>query len=310
MQNESLTSEEREMLSSGMIEVDCQKETDAVPGSDSAELNDVRDQLDAIRSFHEELARRFEDTLSSGLQQLVDLKLHDVAAMTYSQFAFSRQKPTCFVVLEATPLPAPLAIDLSPPILYPMLDCLLGGGKQACSIPDRPPTELEQRLAVRITKLLLNELRDCWETLLAVQLTVDRIESNAQKVRLVSPSDPVFVLSFQTRVADQTGDITLCLPARAIRKMVDKLVGGEYAGAEPTISSKTPFTKSVVLTARIPTRPMSSAEWSELKVGDVIMTELSADGMVDVLVDGELRFQGRPGAVNQHRAVEIKERVT
>jgi len=40
------------------------------------------------------------------------------------------------------------------------------------------------------------------------------------------------------------------------------------------------------------------------------MTELSADGMVDVLVDGELRFQGRPGAVNQHRAVEIKERVT
>ena len=33
-------------------------------------------------------------------------------------------------------------------------------------------------------------------------------------------------------------------------------------------------------------------------------------GSFDVLVDGELRFLGRPGAVDQHRAVEIKETVT
>ena len=313
MRQESLTSEERELLSSGMIQVDRSANAgNAKQASDEAPLNadldDVQGQLDAVQSFHLELARRFEDTLSSGLQQLVDVRLHDVRAMTYSQFAFSREKPTCLVILQATPLPSPLALDLSPSVLYPMLDCLLGGGKQPCAIPDRPPTELEQRLAARITDMLLDELRDAWETLLAVNLTIDRMESNAQRVRMVSPSDPVIVLIFRTRVAEQSGDFTLCLPTRAIRKMVDKLVCGEYGSADPDERPGEQAVKSAELVVRVATEPLSAADWSQLKVGDVIMTDIAADGVVDVLIDGEVRFSGRPGAIDGHRAVELRDR--
>ncbi|MDG2383969.1 MAG: flagellar motor switch protein FliM [Pirellulaceae bacterium] len=313
MRQESLTTEERELLSSGMIQVDREPGNDcAKPVHDepprNPDLGDVQEQLDAIQSFHSDLARRFEDILSSGLQQLVDVQLQDVQAMTYSQFAFSRAKPTCFVILQATPLPSPLALDLSPPVLYPLLDCLLGGGKQPCSIPDRPPTELEQRLAGRITEMLLNELRDAWEALLAVNLTVDRMESNAQRVRLVSPSDPVIVLIFRTRVAEQTGDFTLCLPTQAIRKMVDKLLCGEYGIVAPDERQKEQAVKTSELVVKLAMEPLSAAEWSQVKVGDVVLTEVPADGMVDVLIDGEVRFSGRPGAIDGHRAVELRDR--
>lgn len=313
MRQESLTTEERELLSSGMIQVDheigddCSKSVRDEP-SGNPDLGNVQEQLDVIQSFHADLARRFEDTLSSGLQQLVDVQLHDVQAMTYSQFAFSRAKPTCFVILQATPLPSPLGLDLSPPVLYPLLDCLLGGGKQPCSIPDRAPTELEQRLAGRITEMLLNELRDAWEALLAVNLTVDRMESNAQRVRLVSPSDPVIVLIFRTRVAEQTGDFTLCLPTQAIRKMVDKLLCGEYGNSLPDERPNEQAVKASELVASLAIQPLSAADWSQIKVGDVVMTEVPAEGTVDVLIDGEVCFSGRPGALDGHRAVELRDR--
>ena len=90
--------------------------------------------------------------------------------------------------------------------------------------PGRAPTELEQRLAQRIVRSLLDELHDAWEPLLAVNLSIDRVESDAQRVRVVAPGAAVVVLAFQVRLAEQTGSMSLCLPQRAIQKMVDKLL--------------------------------------------------------------------------------------
>jgi flagellar motor switch protein FliM len=188
-----------------------------------------------------------------------------------------------------------------------MLDCLLGGGKQPCGIPERPCTELEQRLTTRIADLLLNELHDAWEPVLAVNLTVDRIESNAQRVRLIAPSEPVIALTFQVRVAEQSGDLTLCLPTRAIRKMVDKLLVGEYCGESSNVARVPPRADAVELVARVVTQPLSSRQWSELKVGDILMTDIEASGVVEVLMDGELAYTGQPGAVDGRRAVELVE---
>ncbi len=309
MRHDQLTAEERELLSSGMIHVEDSParpnhSVAKLPGGDS---NDLLQQLEVLQSFHQDVAHRFGDALSTGLRQLADVQLRDVQPLSYSQFAFSRTNPTCLVILQATPLSAPLAFDFSPAILFPLLDCLLGGGKQPCRIPDRPCTELEQRLTTRIADMLLDELHDAWEPVLAVNLTVDRIESNAQRVRLIAPSEPVITLTFQVRVAEQSGDLTLCLPTRAIRKMVDKLLVGEYCGDSSNVARVNPRAESSELVARVLTEPLSSRQWSELKIGDVLMTGIDASGTVEILVDGELAYVGQPGAVDGRRAVELVE---
>lgn len=202
---------------------------------DPAEL---RRQLQVLDSFHQDVASRFGDVLSRALKRLVEVRLTGVRWLTYSQYAYSRPDPTCYVVLKAVPLPVSLALDLEPNSLYPLLDCLLGGGKRANAVPSRPTTALEQRLARRIVQLLLDELHDAWEPLLAVEFSIDRIESQAQRVRLVAPAESVVSLEFVLHVADQTGKLTLCLPYRAIRKMVEKLVVGElHLPESPTVST-------------------------------------------------------------------------
>jgi flagellar motor switch protein FliM len=269
---------------------------------------DLRRQTDALQSFHQDVASRFADALSRGLQRLVECELAAVSAMSYSQFAYSRSNPTCYCVLQATPLPASLALDLSPQLLYPILDCLLGGGKRPCEIPHRAPTELEQRLAKRVVQLLLDELHDAWEPLLAVNLSVDRIDSLAQRVRVVAPGDAVIALEFQACVAEQHGCFTLCLPCRAVRKMVDRLLVGEFHAPDPVAAAGNVDESPWEMTVQFPASPMTIEQIDRLDVGDLLHTGLQVDDPMDVLINGQLVYQGRPGSMQGRRAVAIASR--
>lgn len=199
--------------------------------------NQLRRQLEVLELFHQDVASRFSDVLSRALKRMVDVRLLGVRWLTYSQFAYSRPNPTCFFVLKANPLPNSLAIDLTPAMVYPILDILLGGGKRPVPLPPRPATGLEQRLARRVVQLLLDELHEAWEPLLAVDLSVERVESQSQRVRLAAPADSVVSVDFEVEVADQAGPMALCLPYRAIRKMVDKLLVGDLYAADAATRS-------------------------------------------------------------------------
>lgn len=306
MSDARLTPEEEALLLSDWASDEASSATTDHTSASPSDSSDLARQLEAIVSFHRDLASRFEDALSSGLQRIVETRLIDAQMMTYSQFALSRANPTCFVVIQAAPLPASLALDIHPTILYPILDCLLGGGKRPCPLPDRPPTELEARLAGRVSQLLLNELHDKWERVLAVNLTVDRIESHAQRVRLVAPSELVVALAFETRVAEQSGVVTLCLPLRAIRKIVDKLLAGEpHTGDGTTARSGAAPGDTVELAVQVESPQVSATQLEQLRVGDLLLTHIGPDGLVEVTLDGKPAFLGRLGAIHGRRAVEL-----
>ena len=65
------------------------------------------------------------------LRSMVEVKLTSVDQLTYSEFVFSLENPTCFNLLKAEPLEGNLILDINPSILYPIIDRLLGGGREA-----------------------------------------------------------------------------------------------------------------------------------------------------------------------------------
>ncbi len=87
-----------------------------------------------------------------------------------------------------------MEINLS--ILFPIIDRLLGGGREPGPPLQRPLTEIEQRLAGRITTVLLDELRHAWKDLLDLRLTPERAESNPRTAPLSSTSIAMTLLQF------------------------------------------------------------------------------------------------------------------
>ena len=65
------------------------------------------------------------------LRSIVEVKLTSVDQLTYSEFVFSLENPTCFNLLKAEPLEGNLILDINPSILYPIIDRLLGGAARA-----------------------------------------------------------------------------------------------------------------------------------------------------------------------------------
>src|SRR5438045_4632909 len=109
--------------------------------------------------------------------------------MTYSEFIHSLPNPTCFNLLRAEQLDGQLCLEISPLIIYPIIDRLLGGSNAELFIPQRPLTVIEQRLVKRITDRALVVLTEAWSELVDVKFKITEVESNPHLVQIVAPNE-------------------------------------------------------------------------------------------------------------------------
>ena len=247
------------------------------------------------------------------MRSIVEVKLTSVDQLTYSEFVFSLENPTCFNLLKAEPLEGNLILDINPSILYPIIDRLLGGGREGGPLARRPLTEIELRLVARITGLFLEELRHAWENVLELKLEVVQVESNPQLVQIVPPNEVVVVISFELTIGDLRGMMNLCIPYNSIERIGGQLSANSWVAygrrqATPeTIDqiSRTVCTSLVQLNVRLAQTRIGTGELISLRVGDIITTHKDIHSPVVVSVEGVPKFHARPGAFKGHKAVLI-----
>src|SRR3970282_986024 len=92
-----------------------------------------KEQMRALQTMHEGFGRNFGAALSALLRSIVEVKLTSVDQLTYSEFVFSLENPTCFNLINAAPLEGQLILDINLSLLYPIIDRLLGGGSDSRS---------------------------------------------------------------------------------------------------------------------------------------------------------------------------------
>jgi flagellar motor switch protein FliM len=272
-----------------------------------------KEQMRALQSLHEGFGRNYGAALSALLRTIVEVKLTSVDQLTYSEFVFSLENPTCFNLLRAEPLEGHLILDLSPTILFPIIDRLLGGGKGATPIARRPLTEIELRLVSRITSIFLVELKTAWENVMELTIDVERVESNPQLVQIVPPNEVVVLISFEVTLGDVRGMMNLCIPFNAIERYSSKLsannwVGYSRVGADPETSdqvSRRLNQAKVELVVTLANSMISTADLLALRVGDIITTDKDVHTPLHVSVEGVTKFLAGPGALKGRKAIEV-----
>jgi flagellar motor switch protein FliM len=273
-----------------------------------------KEQMRALQTLHEGFGRNFGAGLSSLLRSIVEVKLTSVDQLTYSEFVFSLENPTCFNLLQAEPLEGNLILDINPSILYPIIDRLLGGGREGGPLARRPLTDIELRLVSRITGLFLEELHHAWENVLDLKLQVLQVESNPQLVQIVPPNEVVVLISFELTIGELRGMVNLCIPYNAIERISGRLSANSWSAygrrqATPeTIQqiSATVCTSLVELKVRLAQTRIRTSELIGLRVGDLITTEKDMRSPLVVAVEGIPKFGARPGVYKGHKAVCIE----
>lgn len=276
-----------------------------------------KEQMRALQSLHEGFGRNFGVALSGLLRSIVEVKLTSVDQLTYSEFVFSLENPTCFNLLRAEPLEGNLILDINPSIIYPIIDRLLGGGKETGPLARRPLTEIELRLVSRITGLFLEELKHAWENVLPLDLKVERVESNPQLVQIVPPNEVVVLISFELTIADVRGMVNLCIPYNSIERIGNKLTANSWVSygrtgatdASTKLISEQLDHSTLEMIVTLAETKISTSDLIGLRVGDIITTDHDVHIPMDVSIDGVAKFHAVAGAVKGRKAIQVESTI-
>jgi flagellar motor switch protein FliM len=276
-----------------------------------------KEQMRALQTMHEGFGRNYGAALSSLLRTIVEVKLTSVDQLTYSEFVFSLENPTCFNLINANPLEGQLILDINPSLLFPIINRLLGGTNDSTPPARRPLTEIELRLVARITTLFLNEMAVAWQNVLPLELSIDHVESNPQLVQIVPPNEVVVLISFELTLGEARGMMNLCIPFNAIERIGSKLSANSWVAF-----SKKPSTPEsiqllgdqlngsvVEVVVELADSRIATQELIGLRVGDIIATEKDIHRPLLVSIEGREKFYATPGAFKGRKAVQITEPV-
>lgn len=276
-----------------------------------------KDQMRALQTLHESFARNFGASLSGFLRTIVEVKVATCEQMTYSEFISGLPNPTSFNLISAQGLEGQMCLEISPLIIYPIIDRLLGGTSQDLFIPQRPMTLIETRLIGNVTSRGLVALAEAWANLKALVFSITATESNPQLVQIVPPNEVVVVIGFELKMGNRAGTMNLCIPFNVIEPIMDSLSAQSWFSNTRNNRSKeahVALTKALTrapmqVTGILAETTMSLRDLMFLAPGDVIVTEREATQPAVLCVEGERKFFAQIGQYKGQRALKVTREV-
>jgi len=273
-----------------------------------------KEQMRALQSLHDSFSRNLGASLSAVLRTMVEVRLISVDQLTYSEFVYSLTIPTCFNLLNPKPLEGNWVLDISPGLLYPIIDRMLGGGVAGDSMLKRPLSDIELKLATRISNVFLRELQKAWFNIVDMNIEVERVESNPQLVQIVPPNEVVVMVSFELTVGQVRGMINLCIPYNTIERVNSKLTSNSWIGYassktnaethEQLLSRLDGSKAEIVVTLARST--IKTSDLFDLEVGDIISTEKDTSMPLEVEVSNRTKFLASAGSFKGRKAIQIE----
>lgn len=276
-----------------------------------------KDQMRAMHSLHEGLARNFGASVSGMLRTMIEVKLLSVDQLTYSEFVFSLDNPSCFNVLKPDPLNGNWILDIAPTLSYAVIDRMLGGDPNPNDTIRRPLTEIENRLIGRVVELFLAQLKAAWENIVPLDLSVESVESNPQLVQIVPPNEVVILVGFEVLLGKNRGMLNLCIPFNTIENYNSKLSRNGWVGygkGTPTTETRGKITRNVDaapvdIVVTLARSKIRTGDLLDLAVGDIITTEKEVHEPLELAVQEVPKFNAKAGAFKGKKAVQIESTI-
>lgn len=272
-----------------------------------------KDQMRALENLHEAFSRNFGAALSGFLRTIMEVKVANIEQMTFSEFTHSLPNPTCFNLLSCAPLEGNICFEISPLIIYPVIDRLLGGSNAELFIPQRPLTAIENRLVGKILARAMTALHEAWANIVEAEFKLEESESNPALVQIVPPNEVVVVVGFELKMGNRAGTMSLCIPYAVIEPVVDKLSSQSWSAYKKlTRDAKlrermagSLEAAKVDAAAVMANTTMTLNDLVNLQVGDLILTEKPASSPLALTVEGKRKFVGQLGQHRGNRAYKV-----
>ncbi|MCG8618515.1 MAG: flagellar motor switch protein FliM [Desulfobacterales bacterium] len=276
-----------------------------------------KDQMRALQTLHEGFGRNLGASLSGFLRTIVEVRVARIEQLTYGEFINALPNPTSFNLLGCDPLEGQVCLEISPLIIYPIIDRLMGGSNAELFIPQRPLTVIEQRLVGKITDRAMVALSEAWEGVCPVQFELEQTESNPQFVQIVPPNEVVVVVGFELKMGGRAGTMSLCIPFNVIEPIIENLASQAWQSPQHHKADNTSRMKvtanldraSINATALLAKTTITVGDLVNMSPGDIVVTEKSASQPVVLCVEGRPKYLAHLGQHKGKRAIQVIRQV-
>jgi flagellar motor switch protein FliM len=249
-----------------------------------------REHVRAFQIVGETFARQLATVLSTTLRAVSVVQQGEIEQVSYDEYVRSIPNPSYLLVCSLAPLPGASILQIELPIALTAVERLVGGTHPATEL-NRPLTEIEQSLMRGLVERALRELEFSFESLTRLSARVVQLESNPQFAQIAAPSDMSVVMTWDVRIVEQRGRVSLCIPSSALEPVLDAYARQSHfadrAGDSSAFACElAAAVDHVPVEVRVSFRPvtLTSAEIVDLRPGHVVPLQHRVDDPLTVSV--------------------------
>jgi flagellar motor switch protein FliM len=214
------------------------------------------------------------------------------------------------VVLGLDPYDSSAVLELSPTLVFPILEMLMGGTGQTPAKIEREITEIEQSILDGLLRIILNDLRTAWNGVAPMAFSIQSHETDPQLLQILAPNEAVVAVSMEVRIGELTGIMNLGIPSITV-KMLRQKFDQQWSVRKTQVSEDEharllrlilPASVDVEASLRGPSLPLSAL--LALKQGDVLVFDYPLAKPLDLLVNGRLKYRGEIVTAGRKRAFQ------
>ena len=272
------------------------------------------ERLPMLEIVFDRLVRLLTTSLRNFTSDNVEVSLDNISSIRFGDYLNSIPMPAILAVFRAEELDNYGLLTVDSNLIYSVVDVLLGGrrGAAAMRIEGRPYTTIERMLVQRMVEVVLNDCRAAFEPLTKVTFNLERLETNPRFAAIGRPANAAILVKLRIDMEDRGGRVELLLPyatLEPIRKMLLQQFMGEKFGRDHIWESHLAtelWTTQVEVRAVLDEMQMDLRRVLELKVGDLMMLNATADSAVQLRAGQVPLTEGRMGRRNQNIAVRVE----
>lgn len=271
-----------------------------------------KDQIRTLENMHDNFSGHYGSTMSAIMRTIVDVDLVSVDQITYAEFIMSLVTPSCTYTVQMPPLDGVCLIDYNPTLTFSFIDRMFGGNGKILET-ERELTGIERSVMGKLAKKLYVDLRKSWEHIVDIDIEQVSFETNPQFIQIVPSTETVIVVSFQIKLFQSTGLLTICYPYVSLEPVIMKLSAQNWIDStkrksledDKILNLNNLESVETDLAAVLLDTDIQVSEFMQLQVGDVVRSDKKINAPIELFVNKKRKFTARPGLSGKQRAVQI-----
>jgi flagellar motor switch protein FliM len=272
-----------------------------------------REQMRAVSALHESFARNLTHSLGAYLRVAFNAALVSAEHLTYGEFLQRIPELTYLASIALLPMNETAILQLDLPIVFSLIDVLLGGEGKSPS-PSREITEIEEQILDTVVQIICRELQNVWQAL-ALEFQFAQREQPEQVARLMPTEEKTLFLSFEINMAEKRGTMNLMVPAVVSNALLRKISVG-WAAQKPKTRNDVDHRMRLrlldcpfELELGLHSLGVPLGELIQMTPGAVLVFDRRIESPASLSAGGQEMFMAEIARQGRQRAAKLQERI-